>query len=149
VIFLVHHADAVPPTVDAQRPLSPYGWRAAEQLAASAAARGVLPATIWHSGKLRAKQTAEIFWRACNPLAELTAVRGLQPGDPAEWMRDRLLGETRDVMVVGHMPHLPSLLELMRGGGAQAASSFPLHGMVALDLDGVRWVEAWRMESAL
>ena len=44
--------------------------------------RGVKPDAIWHSGKLRARQTAEPLWRACNPLAEFAAARGLQPEDP-------------------------------------------------------------------
>jgi phosphohistidine phosphatase len=132
------------PAVDAQRPVSTAGRRAAERLAAQAAARGVLPAAIWHSGKLRAKQTAEIFWRACNPLAELTAERGLQPGDPPTWIRDRILGETRNLLIVGHLPHLPALMHLMSGAAAQ---SFPLHGMIALEADGLGWVERWRLEN--
>src|ERR671911_2631919 len=107
MLYLVHHADAVGPDVDPQRPLSVSGRAHAERLAAEARARGVKPVAVWHSGKLRARQTAEAMWRACNPLAEFSAIRGLQPTDPPEWIRDRLLEEDRDVMVVGHLPHLP------------------------------------------
>jgi phosphohistidine phosphatase len=84
MVYLVHHADAVSPEVDPQRPLSERGRAHAERLAGEAAARGVKPAAVWHSGKLRARQTAEPFWRACNPLAEFAAIRGLQPDDPPE-----------------------------------------------------------------
>jgi len=42
---------------------------AAGGVAADLAARGARPDVVWHSGKLRARQTAEIFWRACNALA--------------------------------------------------------------------------------
>ena len=65
---------------------------------------------VWHSGKLRARQTAEAFWRACNALASFSATRDLQPEDPPEWIRDRLRGETRDILIAGHYPHLPALL---------------------------------------
>ena len=107
MIYLVHHADALPPEADPQRPLSGVGRASADLLAKDAAARGIKPVAIWHSGKLRARQTAEAFLRACNPLAEFSAIRGLQPGDPPEWIRDLVAGETREVMLVGHMPHLP------------------------------------------
>ena len=42
----------------------------AERLARDAAAARCEAGRIWHSGKLRARQTAEAFLRACNPLAE-------------------------------------------------------------------------------
>lgn len=124
-IFLVHHADAVSPAVEAQRPLSAAGFAHAEQLAARAKDAGIVPAAIWHSGKLRARQTAEAFLRACAPFAELKMVRGLRPEDPPEWMRDVLRIEERDVMLVGHMPHLPALRHALTG-----AHGFPLHGLV-------------------
>src|SRR5213593_2356596 len=102
ILYLVHHGDAVGPDVDARRPLSAVGRADVDRLAAKAAALGAKPAVVWHSGKLRAKQTAEAFWRACNPLAEFSAARDLQPDDPPEWIRDRLKGETRDILIAGH-----------------------------------------------
>jgi phosphohistidine phosphatase SixA len=76
------------------------------------------------------------------------ADRGLQPADPPAWMHERLIGETRDIMVVGHMPHLPGLLRLFTGDDSQASAvTFPLHGMVALEADGNRWKEVWRIDS--
>ncbi|MEQ1910662.1 MAG: histidine phosphatase family protein, partial [Vicinamibacterales bacterium] len=74
-LYLAHHGDAVGPGVDIRRPLSDAGRADTERVAAAAAARGAKPIVIWHSGKLRARQTAEIFWRACNPLAEFSATR--------------------------------------------------------------------------
>ena len=107
------------------------------------------PAVIWHSGKLRAKQTAEAFWRRCNPLSTFAAARGLQPSDPTNWIVDAILSEgseSRDIMVVGHFPHLPQLLaHLISGGPKSVPAAFPMNGMVALkNLDG-RWIESWRL----
>ena len=130
------------------RPLSSNGLVASTTLAEEAAARGIKPDVVWHSGKIRAKQTAQLFWRACNPLAGLEAVHGLQPGDPPRWMRDRLFGETRSILVVGHMPHLPGLLSLLRGeGDASVTLDFPAHGCVALEAAEDRWNELWRLSS--
>jgi phosphohistidine phosphatase len=146
-IFLVHHGDAVGPDVDPMRPLSSVGRAATDRIASAAASRGVKPDAIWHSGKLRARQTAEIFWKACNPLASLTAERGLLPDDPPQWIRDRLSGEGRTILIVGHMPYLPRLLLMLAGACDDPAVSFPLHGCVALEADGDQWKEIWRLES--
>ena len=145
MIYLLHHAHAVGPDVDPQRPLSQGGSEHAERLAIEAAARAVKPVAIWHSGKLRARQTAEPFWRLCNPAADFSAIRGLQPNDPAEWIRDLVTREDRDVMLVGHMPSLPAIHHLLLGSRAALAGSFPPHGLVALEHDGASWHERWRL----
>jgi phosphohistidine phosphatase len=166
LLYLVHHGDALGPEVDPRRPLSTDGRRAVERLAADAAARGARPDVVWHSGKLRSRQTAEIFWRACNALGTFAATRDLQPTDPPAIMRDRLRYEARDLMLVGHFPHLPQLLMLLErlSDGPDAASAgeidlknapslkhgpgdFPAHGIVALrtDDDGATWREVWRV----
>lgn len=149
-LFLVHHGDASGPDVDTRRPLSPKGQAQAARAARDAAARGAKPAVIWHSGKLRARQTAEAFWRACNPFAEFSATRDLQPDDPPEWMRDRLRGETRDVLIAGHFPFLPRLLGALLAPGGDRIADFPPHGVVAVMKDdsddaGETWNEIWRL----
>jgi len=152
-LILVHHGEAVGPDVDPRRPLSPRGRDAVERLAQFAAARGVKPVVVWHSGKLRAKETAEAFWRACNPFAEFSATRDLQPDDPPEWMRDRLRGESRDILIAGHYPHLPRLLTLLMDAGPERPGSpsdtlFPQNGVVVLqsDNDGETFSEEWRRD---
>lgn len=146
-LYLVHHGDAVGADVDPRRPLSNIGRAAVDFAAAKAAERGARPAVVWHSGKLRAKQTAEAFWRACNALAEFSATRDIQPDDPPMWMRDRLRAEPRDILIAGHFPHLPRLLVLLLGEGGGAPPAFPQHGVVALTTDdeGETWREDWRI----
>lgn len=147
-LYLVHHGQAVGPEIDPRRPLSAVGKATVDRAAAHAAAHGARPAVVWHSGKLRARQTAEAFWRACNALAEFSATRDLQPDDQPLWMRDRLRAESRDILIAGHFPHLPRLLALLEGQPADSVTSFPPHGVVALrtDDDGETWTEVWRVE---
>jgi phosphohistidine phosphatase len=143
-LLLVHHAEAVPHDDDSRRPLSERGEAQAARGASEAAARGAKPGVVWHSGKLRARQTAMAFWRACNALAEFSATADLQPTDPASRMRDRLRGEHRDLLIAGHFPHLPRLLSLLINRDA----SFPQHGVVALETtdEGETWTELWRFD---
>ena len=147
-LYLIHHGVAVGPEEDARRPLSNVGLAGAVRVAAKAAAFGAKPDVVWHSGKLRAKQTAQEFWRACNALAEFAVSRDLQPDDPPQWMRDRLRGETRNVAIAGHFPYMPRLLALLVTGG-DASVDFPVNGIVALvtDDEGETWRELWRIEN--
>jgi phosphohistidine phosphatase len=146
-VYLVHHGVAVGPEEDPRRPLSPVGLANAARVAAKAAALGAKPDVVWHSGKLRAKQTAQEFWRACNALAEFSVSKDLQPDDPPQWIRDRLRAESRDVAIAGHFPHLPRLLALLTSGG-EAGADFPINGVVALvtNDEGESWREIWRVE---
>ena len=146
-VYLVHHGDAVSAAVDSQRPLSGQGREQVEALAKQAVTQQVRPAVIWHSGKLRARQTALAFWRACNPLAEFAATRWMQPDDPPQLV-DLLQGETRDVMLVGHMPHLDRLLrQLTQTDDEPRARWFPPKGVVAVERTETGWVERWRLEN--
>ena len=147
MLFRSHHGEAVPADVDSRRPLSPRGQHEADRVAEAAAARGACPEIVWHSGKLRARQTAEAFRRACNPFAQLSATRDLQPDDPPDWMRDRLRGESRDVLIAGHFPYLPRLLAALVGHLNASGEDFPQHGVVALETadDGENWRERWRI----
>jgi phosphohistidine phosphatase len=150
-LYLVHHGEALGPGIDPLRPLSEAGREEVERLATEAAGLGAVPAVVWHSGKLRAKQTAESFWRACNALAEFSATRDLQPEDNPEWMADRLRFESRDVMLAGHFPHMPRLHALLIARSGSSAYPFPLHGVVTLETtdEGQTWTEQWRLESRL
>jgi phosphohistidine phosphatase len=147
-LYLVHHGDALPADVEPARPLSPRGFVAVQSLAEAAVARTVKPVEIWHSGKLRARQTAEAFWQACNPLATVLAQRGLQPDDPPGIIADQLAAEDRETLIVGHMPHLPALLRWLVAGWDDASIMFPPHGLVALERSAnrLKWVERWRLE---
>jgi phosphohistidine phosphatase len=144
-VILVHHADAVSPAVDTQRPLSAVGLAQADSVAAQARAAGASPVEIWHSGKLRARQTGEAFLRACSPFAAFRMVRGLLPEDPADMMKIQLDAETRDVMLVGHMPNIAALAARLAGRDV----NFPLHGAIAFerDADGA-WKERWRVTAS-
>jgi len=147
VLFLVHHGDAVGPNVNPMRPLSDLGRVEVDMLAQKAAERGAKPDVIWHSGKLRARQTAETYLKRCNPLAAFSAARGLQPTDPTSWIADSIAGATKPILLVGHFPHLPRLLGRLTTGNPEAdPADFPLNGIVALEDVGGKWMERWRLK---
>jgi phosphohistidine phosphatase len=128
---LVHHADAESPAVDPQRPLTRLGLAQAATVAEALQRAGFVPAAIWHSGKLRARQTAEVFLRRGGPFAEFRMVRGLRPDDPPDWIRHELQAETRDILLVGHMPNISALAEALAPG----CGGVPAHGFAIFDRD--------------
>ena len=99
------------------------------------------------SGKVRARQTGNILLTACNPAAQFVMIRGLQAADPSDIVADRLAGEQREIMLIGHMPNLPRLLRRLIGRiGDKHEVGFPPHGVVALESndEGITWREQWR-----
>jgi len=70
-------------------------------------------------------------------------VRGLLPDDPPHIIRDALAGQSGDLLLVGHMPNIAALAELLSADPRQ----FPQHGLVALErrseANGA-WTEVWR-----
>jgi phosphohistidine phosphatase len=144
-VFLVHHAHSVAADVDHMRPLSSRGQQQATRVAEAALRSGAKPAVIWHSGKLRARQTAEAWLRIVNPFATFSAVRGLRPDDDPETIATALAAEQQDLAIASHMPLLPALLHrLMTGRRDRMSAEFPSNGCVAVERNGDLWIERWR-----
>ncbi len=141
-LLLIHHAEATSPYEDPQRPLTEAGHQHALRLAELVKLRGLVPAKIWHSGKLRGRQTGHAFLQGCAPFASFTMVKGVSPDDAPETAVIAIQRESSDLAIVGHWPHLPALLRLL----APASAPMPQHGAVALTTDdeGVTWRELWR-----
>src|SRR5690348_17269452 len=111
MLYLMQHAQAVPDDVDSQRPLSPEGRVGIGRVSARAAQLALAPDHIYHSGKLRARQTAEALAEALHLESTLEELEGLSPKDRAEplarWLRVETQKKTAGGMVlVSHLPLL-------------------------------------------
>ena len=107
---------------------------------------GIAIRQINHSGKTRARQTAELLAEAIQPPEGISDVPDLAPlDDPSVWV-SYLAETTRDLMLVGHLPHLSKLAALLIcGDGSQKVANFQMGGVVCIgrDEDGgwsVRWM---------
>lgn len=112
-LYLVQHGEAVPDEVDPTRPLSDAGRADVRNVAAFLAARPLALARVAHSGKLRARQTAEILAAALAPGRPVEPRAGLNPKDPPEEFARELAMWSEDVMVVGHLPFMGRLTALL------------------------------------
>ena len=136
-IYLVRHGEAMREGDDAARPLNARGHEEVERLAAYLAGIGVAVAEIRHSGKARARQTAEILAGVLH--APLAQAQGMQPDDDPAPMAASLSQETRDLLLVGHLPHLAVLATLLLRGSAHPPVHLRTAGLVHLQRDGDRW----------
>ena len=114
--YLVRHGEAKPEEEDPARPLSDQGREGVRHVARKAAATGVKAAEILHSGKLRAKQTAEILAEHLSLSNGLSQKEGLKPLDDPGIAKEILEKNPESLMLVGHLPHLSHLVSILLSG---------------------------------
>lgn len=144
--FLVQHGEAVPEAQDPARPLTERGREEVRRVASYAAHLGLVPTEIWHSGKLRAQQTAEIFAEQLRRPPILREQRGMSPGDDPLLVLPRLEAAAAPVMLVGHLPHLTRLASLLLvGDSGRGIIQFRNAGIVCLARGEGGWSLHWAL----
>jgi phosphohistidine phosphatase len=107
-IYLVQHGKSLSREQDPQKGLSDEGVSEVQRIAQVAADYGVRVSHIVHSGKKRARQTAEILAGALKPDKGPDIVEGINPlDDVSEYARKIDINSA--MMVVGHLPFLEKL----------------------------------------
>jgi phosphohistidine phosphatase len=145
-LYLMQHGEAVPESEDAARPLSATGRADVERVARWAANLDLGIALVQHSGKLRARQTADLMASHLRPNPRVEETVGLAPNDEVAVLAGALreTGETR--LLVGHLPHLARLTStLVVGDPGRAVLAFRMGALVALR----REAEGWRLRFVL
>jgi len=119
-LWLVRHGDALPPDVDPERPLSPGGAAGIAGAAAALSGRMGRFDLVASSGKLRARQTAEILGAAAGyPADRIVDTEALGPNAPAESFVAFLeaSGAAGSVLCVGHLPSLAEFASFFLAAG--------------------------------
>lgn len=144
--FLVRHGEAQHESLDPRRPLSERGRRDVEAVARAAAAKNIEIAAIFHSDKLRARETAEIFGRVVAPKNGVRQITGLAPEDDPEIARAELESAEGPLMLVGHLPHLARLASLLLVGDSEPPTvDFATATIVCLAWRAGSWKFAWSL----
>ena len=145
-VYLVQHAVAKSKEEDPDRPLSDRGWAEIRTVAAYAAEHADIDVKqIYHSGKARARQTAEALAAALHSVEGVEQVDDLSPlAEPSIWAA-RLADLTEDIMLVGHLPHLSKLAGLLLcQDEANTVVAFQMGGVVCLSqAEAGDWSVRW------
>jgi len=150
-LYLVQHGKAVDKAVDPERPLAEEGVADVEAVGGFLASRQLGVAEVWHSGKARARQTAERLAAHVAPDGDVVERPGLAPNDPVAPVRDAAAAREDDLMIVGHLPFMAKLAGLLLAGDVNAAPvAFEMGGVVCLEGDADQaWAVRWMVTPAL
>lgn len=143
-LYLVQHGEPTPKEVDSQRPLSENGIKNVKKVASFADKNCNMNITnILHSGKLRAKQTAEILAETLN-LPTPDQVNNLEPlADHAIW-KARIEKSSKNLMLVGHLPYMGKLASsLLCNDPDKNIVQFQMGGIISLKRDNSEWSIQW------
>ena len=146
-VFLVQHGLSLPKEQDPGRGLSEAGITDVARMAEVAKGYEVPVKTIFHSGKKRALQTAEIFASALNPEGGVMETAGLNPMDDVKAFSQNLSPEDNG-MFVGHLPFMEKLTTfLITQDMKRPVFQFQNGGIVCLDQYGDEngWVIKWTL----
>jgi len=149
-MYLVRHGEAVSASEDGQRPLSAAGRKAVTGVAQLAREHQVEVAMIYHSGILRARQTAEILAEILKPPAGITVLSGLLPDDDPVVGRAHLEAAEQPIMLVGHLPHMRRLVALLVNGDPErTAVDLAPADLVCCSKENSQWRIHWHLKASL
>lgn len=149
-VYIVRHGHAAAGTSDALRPLSAQGRDEVTRLAHFAMRAHVKVEQVWHSPKLRAKETAELLARTAEFGADLIEREGLSPEDDPGEVLAELEMQYEDVCIVSHMPFVSYLTSGLLLGTAHPILRFDTATMVCLEREALgAWRLAWLVSPAV
>jgi phosphohistidine phosphatase len=136
-VYLVQHGEAKSEKEDPQKSLSEQGWTDVRKAGAFLVEYAhIKVASIMHSGKTRARQTAEALAEYLTPPKGIKKADGLNPLDDTSIWIERLSETKEDIMLVGHLPHLCKLsAELLAQDENKKVIEFQRGGILCLGKD--------------
>lgn len=146
-LFLIQHAQAKNREEDPQRPLTDEGKANIKKVAQHVAKTIPEITELWHSEKLRAKQTAQILAEVLKISDRLKECPGLTPNDTVCPVKERLMEIKENLAIVGHLPFLEKLASTLLCHSQEARIiSFAMGGIVCLSRDQEHnWSVEWML----
>lgn len=144
-IFLSQHGKSASKDVDPQRGLTRDGTTEVKRVANILSESGLTLDVIWHSGKARASQTAELFAASLKPIEGVKSRDDIDPLDDVVALAEHL-PKDRNEMYVGHLPFMERVVSyLINGNADNRVIQFQNSGVVRLDWqgEGERWIISW------
>jgi phosphohistidine phosphatase len=152
-LLLLRHAKSSwddPGLADFDRPLAKRGKKAAPEIGAALAAKGLRPDLVLCSSAVRARETLDLVLKALGPpVPEVRLDEELYMAPPAlliARLRKHAADPTapRKVMLVGHNPGFEELARILAGSGdgddcARLAEKFPTCAVAVIAFDTDSW----------
>ncbi|GLI55708.1 phosphohistidine phosphatase SixA [Propionigenium maris DSM 9537] len=140
-IYLVQHGKAGDRGEDGKRHLTEEGKVETSRVASHMKKTGLELEKIIHSGKVRARETAEIFGGELS-VKKVDSTEGMNPlDDPKEFIQGIKKG---NIMYVGHLPHIEKIIShLITGSSSETLVEVRYSGVICLEKTHDDWKVAW------
>jgi phosphohistidine phosphatase len=145
-LYLIQHGEAKSEVEDPERSLTARGEKQVTSISKVAMGLHIRPSKVYHSGKLRAKQTAEIITSALKiPNLFVQATQGLNPNEDIRPWAEQISKETEDLMLVGHLPFLEKLTSFLLCGNENARPLLFRYGAIVCleQKEDKNWAIRW------
>jgi len=141
IVYFVQHGIASTQEIDENRPLSEMGAAEVYKVADYLKQHQVIINKIYHSGKLRAQQTAVIFSQQLGNV-DVAPLNGMNPNDPPVMLIEQLNED--GAMYVGHLPQLQRVAADLTGCTAHnSAIAFKNAGVLCMEINNgcgtIKW----------
>ena len=142
-IYLVRHGKAFNKSDNPERSLTEEGKGEVVKVASVIKKSKIKLNTIFHSGKARAKETAELIAQFIPPQEGIYQSQDLEPMvEPSIWV-DRIRNLKKDIMLVGHLPHLGRLVSLLLTNDEKEIINFAPVTIVCLSKEDENFSVDW------
>lgn len=146
-LYFVQHGIALPKDVDEARPLSDIGEIETRNVAAKLKKKEIHINKIFHSGKLRAIQTAEIFSEILG-VSKVSKLSGMSPKDDSKILIDQISDD--GIMYVGHLPNLQKVVStLVTNDQNNEVLRFRNSAVVCIEMEANKSVLKWYLTPEL
>lgn len=105
-LYWVRHGDYVKANVNPEEPLSEKGKNDILRLGNFLFKNKITFSNLYHSGKLRAKETANLLMGCTATVKEIKILPGIKPNDAVPPIADQINQWDQDTMIVGHLPFI-------------------------------------------
>ena len=119
-LYILQHGEAVPKEIDPERPLSEHGNRDIRILARHMQNMGVQLGNVFHSGKLRAEQSARLIAETLSPEILPVKTEGLNPNDDPTVIIGDIEQMNENILIASHMPFVSRLCSTLLTGTTEA-----------------------------
>jgi len=150
-LYLVQHGEAEGKDVNPERPLTDKGHQDIRKLSQFLKQSDIQLEQVIHSGKLRARETAEYFVKMLTSPSSSVVNDNINPKASLDPLIGHIQSWNCDTLIVGHLPYLAKLVSyLTTDNKASLNSSFQPGTVVCIQRDDeLKWSLNWMIRPEL
>ncbi len=144
-LYILQHGEAEPKEANPDRPLSGKGVHDIRKLALHMQNMDIQLEKIFHSGKLRAEQSARLIADVLSPGVEPVQANGLSPNDDPSVIADEIGQMKENILLASHMPFVSALCSYVMTGSENAEFASQPGTLFCLERKDNKWRLAYML----